>query len=610
MDPTTVLDRYIPQSIREEIEKRYYSEICRKSALDACFQDDAFLERLPEHIALYSDHGVVHARDVAKQIITVLENINGVLIPKVSTTRLSFMQSYGVCLAYLHDIGMVNFTDFGRVTHAEYASHKIFDPEFDEMIETLWEENFGNISWRLTKLAKLEQLKKDPKIILREMLSCSVAHSRTVIDKRVLGDPHQLRLKMQHIIASSMELLYADNQVTKRQKQLAAAERSDKPMHSYITALSDAKAAQKQTEDVDNGNRSVNIDRFYDDFENESYLWLISDHQETQELAADVISTLRALRTADCLRQRGSTIKTSAGYQIFLNRATGLAIFALQSDKRDATYLLEVDYAVSAGEANIATCELTMKGTLRIAFRQGAFSTPEALAIAVYSTAYILNDIQEDLIGSFWRLPEEEERLRGKIKLADEIEVLIEEHDENHQFALLVSEELRKITDNNNLKIQLEPSLQNVMELERNRYLFASELTWTESEKLEVLENIAKSGHKSETIDIHKAFIGVREIKLQAGEVLLEAKSHAGFCYIPINRGLMGVPLGGYGAFYAGPWSLIGATSVICGAMRNATIVAVSQVRLLMIPQEIYLKYWHYTYTPEEFRDKMRGLAL
>jgi hypothetical protein len=46
----------------------------------------------------------------------------------------------------------------------------------------------------------------------------------------------------------------------------------------------------------------------------------------------------------------------------------------------------------------------------------------------------------------------------------------------------------------------------------------------------------------------------------------------------------------------------VGNTGVIRGAVRNADIVAERAVELLMIPQEVYLKYWHHPYTADELR--------
>lgn len=48
---------------------------------------------------------------------------------------------------------MVNFSRFGRAMHPEFAAQWVFSPEFDPLLETLWDENCGNLAWRLTQLA-------------------------------------------------------------------------------------------------------------------------------------------------------------------------------------------------------------------------------------------------------------------------------------------------------------------------------------------------------------------------------------------------------------------------------------------------------------------------
>ena len=51
-------------------------------------------------------------------------------------------------------------------------------------------------------------------------------------------------------------------------------------------------------------------------------------------------------------------------------------------------------------------------------------------------------------------------------------------------------------------------------------------------------------------------------------------------------------------------WIPLGNTSVIRGATRNATVISYQDVELLMIPKEVYLRYWHKLYTPEELLHK------
>src|SRR5215213_2326897 len=119
-----------------------------------------------------------------------------------------------------------------------------------------------------------------------------------------------------------------------------------------------------------------------------------------------VIDTLRALRAADALRQRGTVQKSCGGYEVFISQQTGGAVYALRLGS-DQMYLFEIYDRMSAGEANIASSELGRAGNLRISFHRGAFASDAALMQAVASTAFAVQDIQADVIESFHRVGEQ-----------------------------------------------------------------------------------------------------------------------------------------------------------------------------------------------------------
>jgi hypothetical protein len=68
----------------------------------------------------------------------------------------------------------------------------------------------------------------------------------------------------------------------------------------------------------------------------------------------------------------------------------------------------------------------------------------------------------------------------------------------------------------------------------------------------------------------------------------------------------MGTPSGSYDNFIVAPFTPLGNTGVIRGDIRNATIVARKSVKLLIIPKDIYLNYWHATYSVEEFANLIK----
>jgi hypothetical protein len=306
------------------------------------------------------------------------------------------------------------------------------------------------------------------------------------------------------------------------------------------------------------------------------------------------------------MRQRGAVLKTSGGYEIFVSRQTARAIFSLQLGD-SSLYLLELPDPISAGEANIASSELDAAGNLRISFHRGIFATADATAQAIESAALVADDIVQDTIGSF-RRPRGEPHSPG-LKTADEMQLLLEEVDDSIEFVAQVRARVEQLNPWLAGRIRLAPSLRDTSELERARYLMAAPLNWDMATRLGLLGRIKRSGHRVDGIDPEKAFEDVRMVELHTGEVLLEAGAPAAFVYIPMGPGLSIFPLGGYDAMPAKPWTLMGVTGVIRGAARNATVVAESALRLLMIPKGVYLRDWHRTHSPESFIEILEETA-
>jgi hypothetical protein len=149
------LDAYLPAHLRDWIEQTYYARVNAQASFDFFIRDPAFLHDPLNHLAFYSDHGVVHVRDVATQMLRVVEAINGVLIPPRPPARINrFMEGCGVAVTYLHDVGMSDFSPFGRAMHPEFAAQVVFDPALDHLVDALWEENCGDIAWRLLNLTR------------------------------------------------------------------------------------------------------------------------------------------------------------------------------------------------------------------------------------------------------------------------------------------------------------------------------------------------------------------------------------------------------------------------------------------------------------------------
>jgi hypothetical protein len=568
----TTLDRYMPAQLRHWIEQRYYAHVGDQASLERLISDPDFWRAPSEHPALFADHSVVHVRDVAGRVLHVLDSINGVLLPARAPEQLDgFMRGYAVVLAYLHDIGMVDISAFGRRMHPEFAAQAVFSPELDDFVATIWSTNAGGIAQRLLGLAASGALLQPPELVLRELLALSMGHSKSKVPSAALADHGALRSLLQASLGTELPKLYRRQQGDRR------------PPSAPPAVPAPAAAA--------------NLRRFYADFVGESYGWLVDPAPELRALADDVIDTLRALRCADALRQRGTVQKTSAGYEVYINQRTGYAECALRLHD-DRLYLLELPDLMSAGEANLASVELDRTGDLRISFHRGRFASDEALAWAARAAAFAINDIQADVIGSFHG-----PRHGGRAtKQAERIQLLLEQTDDNPGFVELVAAALVALNPGLASQIQQTISLTQGSELERARYLAAEELAWDLPRRRALLEQIAQSGQHVAGVDLEAGFRQARLATVGAAEVVIEANVPSAFVYVPFSDGLQIVPLGGYQPFVVRAWMPVGTTGVVRGAVRNATVIADRELSLLIIPKEIYLQHWHRPYTASELQ--------
>ncbi len=587
------LDRWVSAEIRDEIENRFYAKVNQQAAFEQMRQNPEFMATLYDQVGLFSDHGVVHVRDVAQQVLDVLQASHGILIPHRSPLRFVRLCGYGVLIAYFHDIGMVDFSTIGRTMHPEFAAQVVFDPAFDALIEQIWTENSGNLAWHLSALPRYGVTTTNPQLILREMLAMSMAHSKSKVPVSMLNDPSLLRQKMQQAVQTNLGLLYLQQRLAKVKRQMPASDANSQEQQIRL----DAAAA-----DLNNytgPHENPHLQRFYANFAQDSFAWIGAEHLALQELLDDVIDTIRALRSADALRQRGTYLKTSGNYEVFVDRRTGNAVFALRHQD-DKLFLLELPEKISAGEANIAASELDAAGNLRINFHRGTFTAPKAINYAAKCAALVVHDIQSDVIESFIRPPGDGERLG--LKTAESVCILLEETEDNPEFVQLVSQHLSHLEPGLNGRIGIVPSLQDCEDSERLRYLNGQTPDWSLLQRRDLLQRMQASGHRTDMIDVQRGFEHIRLIKLEAGDVLVHAGAPSTFVYIPLGEGLQIMPLGGYQSFAVQPWMPLGVTGVIRGDVRNATIVAETGLRLLMIPKNVYLQYWHHTHSPDSFR--------
>ena len=134
------IEQYISAEVQALIDERYYAQVNIQAEFDRLVADPA-LQTDPDSVfGLFSDHGVVHRQDVAQQFLSLSDAVNGLLIPRRSQQRLEWMRGLGVLLACLHDIGMRDFSPFGRKMHPEFACQAVFSPEAEDIVQRIgWE---------------------------------------------------------------------------------------------------------------------------------------------------------------------------------------------------------------------------------------------------------------------------------------------------------------------------------------------------------------------------------------------------------------------------------------------------------------------------------------
>jgi hypothetical protein len=596
MNSLESIELYIPRGIRTAIEELYLEPINARANLERAIHDPQLYRDPTEYAPFFADHGVVHHRDVARQILQVLDTAHGLLVPAREPARLQFMRGYGVLLAFLHDIGMSDFSHFGRATHPACATQRVLESEFDTIFEAIWQENAANLAWRIAHLAGTGELVQAPRLVLREMLSMANCHSKSQVPVESLDNPARLRQVMQEQAAANLRLTYQRKQVERARRALVAAQRDQDPaaVERWSRALREAEVELAAEEEEGPTLEADRLRRHYADFLQDSFRWLLADGAEGRALVDDVVDTLRALRCADALRQRGAALKTSGGAEAFIDRTTANVVYALRLGQ-DELFLLEIANKLAAGEANVAGSQLDPAGNLRISFHRGAFPDAETTRRAVTNAALVVNDVQGDAIESFRRKSTPE-----GLKTADDMEILLEGVEDNFDFVELVRKTLELINPDAAARARCVPSMQHASDVELARYLHAQAPDWDLDTRCQALERIERSGHKTGGIDPVNAFRHVRLVHILEGEVLIQAGAPSGFVYIPLRDGLRITPLGGYASLSVRPWMPLGITGVIRGATRNATVTAEQDMDLLMIPEEVYLRAWHRTYDVTE----------
>lgn len=562
------LDGHLPPDLRAHLEHRFWRPIEAQAKLEALLDDPSFFADPGRHPAMFADHGVVHVRDVAHGVVSLVETVDGLVLAARSPARRRFLATYGVALAYIHDIGMVDMSVVGRRIHPHYAAHAAFWPAMSPLVDHLLGD--GPFRARLDAVASAEPFDAPLHIVARELLSLAAAHSKTTIPARLLADRAALRREMRRIVSTSLDEHRARSGADLG-VPLPGAMGGPEPA---IPVASNPDAA---------------------------FAWLAREDGPHGELADDAIDAVRVLRAADVLRQRGTALRTSGGYEVCFDARTARAVCTLRSATGDAAYVITYEDARGAGEANIRVAYVTPRGHLRIAFHHGAFGGgDEAAASAAASVGNAIIDIQADVLPSFDGAP-----ARGLPAPAVQpggMRIQLEQPGDDPAFADAVAALLLALDPALAGRLEVVANLEDASAEERARFLAAEPIDGAGALAAEIVARLDAHGGGTADLDRSTAFREVVRATIRPRETLVAAGSSPSFAYVPMGPGLVVRPSGGYAPTSLNPWVPVATTGVIRGAERNSEVVAVQEVDVVMIPAERYAREWLRPLGPEQLR--------
>jgi hypothetical protein len=551
-----VLDGILTPAVRGYLEDRFWRPIEAQASLEALRDDPAFLASPGSHPAMFADHGVVHVRDVAIGLIRLLETIDGVLLPERPGPRRRFVEAYGVAATYLHDIGMVDLTPVGRRTHPQFAAHAAFGPDATPLVDHLLGP--GAVRDRLDDVAARAPFATPLELVVREMLSLTLAHSKTTVPAAVLNDRVALRRLAQRVVFTDLD-------------EIRAADRLPTPAADAPIPF------------------DANVASYADP--SQSFAWLSAASGPHAAVADDVVDALRALRAADVLRQRGMVLRTSGGFELCIDGETANAVCTLRPADGDAAYVISYHDPRCAGEANIKVAFVTPQGNLRVAFHRGAFGDDEAERRAAASVAGVVADIEADVIPSFDGRSASED-LPPPTRSIDDVRIQLERPDDRPAFAQRVA---RALVDHDPAlarRLETVANVEGAAPEERRRFYEAAPIHADDPRADEIVRRLAEHGADTAELDRDAAFAEVCQATIGPGEVLVEQGSPPSFVYVPTGPGLVVRPDGGYAPSPLHPWVPVGTTGVIRRAERNSKIVAERAVDVIVIPGDLYAREW------------------
>ena len=319
----------------------------------------------------------------------------------------------------------------------------------------------------------------------------------------------------------------------------------------------------------------------YRDVDAEAFAWLVDPRPAARRFVADVIDAIRVLRAADALRQRGTTQRTSAGYEVCVDRRSGRAVMAVRSaDGRFGAWMW-LDNRHSIAEGNLRVVDLTHEGSLRIAFHRGDFGGDGA-------TERVVDGHRRR------RSPTSRPTCSAASPDAGRAAIGSPRRDRAAARRPELRQARRRGSRTRPPAARRHGRCSSTSRIPHRRSKSPSgtggppPLTVDHAEVDGWFEQLALHGLTSTAIDRQAALRDVLRVRLRPGEVVLSPGTAASVVRDPARAGHPRRADRRLPTRAAPPVAPVGVTGVVRGAERNAAVIADADVDVLAIPAERY----------------------
>ena len=198
------MDRYLPEDVRTILEERFWHTVEEKSTVEAFSRDRTILTAPDTHPAFFSDHGVVHARDVAAGTLELADVVDGRLLP-APACRPPGVRHGSRGLDRLHPRRGDERSDARRPSRPRdlCGADAVLACNGRRAGPALGERRLG-LS-RIRSVGAVDPFRIPDEVVLRELASLALAHSKSMVPATLHADFPRFRSVLQQAVLVEFE---------------------------------------------------------------------------------------------------------------------------------------------------------------------------------------------------------------------------------------------------------------------------------------------------------------------------------------------------------------------------------------------------------------------